>query len=421
MPPLRVCVLVSSYEGSDSELKEYEGDLFQNPANYFSKEDENEFTFTLVEIRKATSYRQIRQLVKSGNYDLFYNQCDGAKDEDRAGIDVVEALEEFLVPFTGATSKFYEPTKPEMKMVAYYYNINTARYAVVEQGEDVLELCKELRYPLIVKHISGYSSVGMDKSCKVLNAEQLKKRTEAFVEEYQLALVEEFITGDEATVLACRDETQPDGVRVFHPVQVNFPKGEDFKHFHLKWESFEGMEWTLVKDTDPALPQMTEMARKAFKKMMGGIGYGRIDVRIDRKTNEVFFLEINPNCGIMYPMGQEGSADWILKLSPDFKQKDFAKLQIKEALRYNDSIRLLYSVNFDNKRGYHLRAVEAIPKGKVILEDESRAVRLVTKPYAQTHFSPELYNDFVHNAWPLGADSHYYALWDREPRHWRSF
>lgn len=43
-------------------------------------------------IKKATAYRQIRQLVMSGKYDVFYNQCDGAKDEDRAGVEVVQAL-----------------------------------------------------------------------------------------------------------------------------------------------------------------------------------------------------------------------------------------------------------------------------------------------------------------------------------------
>jgi hypothetical protein len=35
---------------------------------------------------------QIRDLVRSRRYDVFLNLCDGAYDEDRAGIEVVEAL-----------------------------------------------------------------------------------------------------------------------------------------------------------------------------------------------------------------------------------------------------------------------------------------------------------------------------------------
>ncbi len=38
--------------------------------------------------------------------DVYVNLCDGAWDEDRAGMEVVKALEMFKVPFTGASSEF---------------------------------------------------------------------------------------------------------------------------------------------------------------------------------------------------------------------------------------------------------------------------------------------------------------------------
>lgn len=417
----RVCVLVCSYEGSDSALKAYEENLTQTPQHFFEKDDAV-YTFELHRIKKATAYRQVRQLVMSGMYDVFYNQCDGAKDEDRAGVEVVQALEEFRVPFTGAISKYYEMTKADMKLVAHYYGITTANHVVLEPGDDIESKCVGLRFPCIIKHISGYSSVGMDRTCKVVSMPELTRRAEAFMEEYQLALVEEFIVGDEATILACNDASQPDGVRVFAPVQVRFPPGEDFKHFELKWESYEGMEWQQVPLTDPALPSMMAMARKAFKRMMGGVGYGRIDVRINRCNNdEVVFLEINPNCGIMYPYGEEGSADWILRLSSDMQQRGFAMLQMEEAIQRCRNERLLYTRQYDAVRGYHLRAAEPIPAGAVILRDECRPVRLCTKPYAQAHLSDADYTDFVHNAWPVGGGGHYYALWDRDPAQWRAF
>ena len=84
--PIRVCVLNSSYEGSNSDMKEFEGGLIVSPAHFFDKSD-TEYTFTQVPLKKATAYRQIRELVKSGKFDVFYNLCDGAKDEDRAGIE----------------------------------------------------------------------------------------------------------------------------------------------------------------------------------------------------------------------------------------------------------------------------------------------------------------------------------------------
>lgn len=422
--PVRVCVLACSYEDSCSELKEFEGDLIQTPQHYFTNADAGEYVFSLELIKKATAYKQIRQLVMSKKYDVFYNQCDGAKDEDRAGLEVVQALEEFNVPFTGSMSKYYEMTKPDMKMVCFYYGIPTANHALlsVEDEEGIPTSCAHLRFPVIVKHMSGYSSIGMEKNCKVHTMEELVTRAKAFMEVYQFALVEEFIVGDEATILVCNDSSQPDGIRVFPPVKVNFPPGEDFKHFKLKWESYEGMEWQLVAEDDPALSKMLQTARKAFQHMMGGVGYGRVDVRINRETDDVTFLEINPNCGIMYPYGQEGSADWILRLNPDFHQKEFAILQINDAIERNKQNQKVYVRKFNPKRGYHLCAACDLPKGHIVFFDEGQHQRLCTKPFVRQYCkNEEAYRDFAENAWPVGGEGHYYALWDHDPAQWRHF
>jgi hypothetical protein len=46
-----------------------------------------------VRIGKATAVVQIRELVARNAADVYLNLCDGAWDEDRAGIEVVQALE----------------------------------------------------------------------------------------------------------------------------------------------------------------------------------------------------------------------------------------------------------------------------------------------------------------------------------------
>lgn len=48
-------------------------------------------------IHKATSAAQILELATSGKHDVFLNLCDGAWDEDRAGMDVLDALERWEV------------------------------------------------------------------------------------------------------------------------------------------------------------------------------------------------------------------------------------------------------------------------------------------------------------------------------------
>ena len=51
----------------------------------------------------------------------------------------------------------------------------------------------------------------MTKDCKCTTLEELERYVDRFVAEYQFALCEEFISGDEVTVLACADSTQPAG------------------------------------------------------------------------------------------------------------------------------------------------------------------------------------------------------------------
>ena len=62
-----------------------------------------------VALLKKTSVETVTALVERGCYDLFFNLCDGAADEGTPGIEVVETLERLNVPFTGATSVYYEP------------------------------------------------------------------------------------------------------------------------------------------------------------------------------------------------------------------------------------------------------------------------------------------------------------------------
>jgi len=52
-------------------------------------------------------------------------------------------------------------------------------------------------------------------------------------------------------------------------------------------------------------------------RALRGVGYGRADFRVNAK-GEVYFLEMNPNCGLFYTAPDDdpgilGSADFILR------------------------------------------------------------------------------------------------------------
>lgn len=425
-PLMRVCVLTSSYVGSESELKDVD-DIERTPAHFFPPapgapscdSDEYEYIFEEVPLTKKDSYVTIRRLIKSGKYDVFFNLCDGCKEEDRAGAEVVAALEEFKAPFTGSNSKYYEISKPDQKMWAHYSRIRSAKYAFVEDPSEIRRKCRHLKFPVIVKHYSGYSSVGMTKDCCCENMETLVTRATLFMETYQFALIEEFIIGDEVTVLACADSTQPDGVRVYPPVRMTFPEGENFKHFDLKWQGYDGMGWHLLPQDHPSYDRIIDIGRKSFKVMMGGVGYGRTDLRIEASTGDPVFLELNTNCGVMYPPDQEGSADWILRLSTGHQA--FTKLQITEALAIARKLQPIFACDYDEAKGYYIKAKRDIRRGELLFEEEGRPFRLFTKQYVEANWDSQMKEWFQSSAWPLSPDQHVYAIWDIDPNNWRPF
>ena len=143
---------------------------------------------------------KIRVLAEQNKYDVYFNLCDGASDEQYPGVDVVEALEEFNMPFTGSNSRAYDPTREEMQAVADANGIGFAKGHRVNAGEDVVNVCKDLRYPIMVKHPQSYSSMGMTRASRCDTTEQLLTQFKLISAEFGSARVEEFVVGREFNV-----------------------------------------------------------------------------------------------------------------------------------------------------------------------------------------------------------------------------
>jgi len=54
---------------------------------------------------------------------MFLSISVMAPGRNRPGIEVVQTLERLGLPFTGATSNFYEPTREMMKRVCHFWGI----------------------------------------------------------------------------------------------------------------------------------------------------------------------------------------------------------------------------------------------------------------------------------------------------------
>ena len=175
------------------------------------------------ELTKATAVRDLQRLA-GGDLDVFLNLCDGAWDEARPGIEVVAALERLELPFTGAGTAFYEPTREAMKLVCHYLDIEFPRGVAVRRGDDPALVTSKLRFPLIVKHPNSYNSIGLTQASKVDTEFELEQQVEVMADQFGGALVEEFVDGREFTVLVAGRGNPARRRRRIPPWNACFPR-----------------------------------------------------------------------------------------------------------------------------------------------------------------------------------------------------
>lgn len=286
-----------------------------------------EATWDVAVLTQRTSVAQVEARAARG-YDLFFNLCDGAADEKKPGIEVVQTLERLGVPFTGATSSCYEPSREEMKRACRSVGVDTPRAVHARSREDVEEAARTLRFPLFVKHPSSYSSIGITRDSRVQTPEALRTQAHATLRRHGGALIEEYVDGDECTVLVAENPDDPQRPVTYTPIQYRFPEGEHFKHAELKWVGYRSMECFAVPD--PARAARVREASARFFVALGSVSFGRCDIRVDAQER-VFMLEMNPNCGVYYPPADAGSADLCL-LNDPAGHEGFTRLLVRAAL-----------------------------------------------------------------------------------------
>lgn len=279
-------------------------------------------------LRKETCVAQVERVVDEG-HDLFFNLCDGAADQDIPGIEVVQTLERRRVPFTGAASDFYEPSREQMKQACRDEGIATPDYVIAENAEDVERAAEALRFPLFVKHYSSYASVDISRASRVQTPAGLRRQARKIMSRHGAALIEEYVAGTECTVLVAENPDDPRRPTTYLPMQYRFPEGESFKHSDLKWVDYEKLSCFPVED--PLLGARLRRIASRFFLALNGSSFGRCDLRVD-EAGTPFMLEINPNCGVYYPPKDAGSADLCLLRDPA-GHEGFTRQLVAAALR----------------------------------------------------------------------------------------
>ena len=247
------------------------------------------------------------------------NLCDGSELDGSPGISVVRALESAGIPFTGGSSFFFEITthKVPLKARLLEHGVATSPYVPLRTfPEDLKRLEAELGYPAFIKPEVSSGSSGISIRSRVTNAQEVMDRIATLLggddgEFYRRSGIyaERFIDGPEFTVFVVSDASAPIGARAYPPVQRLFhsdlPAHERFLSFDRYWSEFK--EESRLSPGQPFYrygiapehlrDRLADLAERAYVALEGR-NYGRVDIRLDEKADELFVLEVNANCGL---------------------------------------------------------------------------------------------------------------------------
>jgi D-alanine-D-alanine ligase-like ATP-grasp enzyme len=402
---MRICLL--TYDDSEPDATTPGSDVRCDPRPFLPEAE-----WVEVELEKPTAAHRILQLSQDG-FDLFFNFCDGAWDSSTPGIEVVQTLERLDVPFTGAASSFYDPSREAMKRVCAALGIDAPPHVLARSETDLERATDTLRFPLIVKHPSSYSSIGLTPESRVGTVAALREQAGILFTAYGGALVEEFIDGEEATVLVAENADDPLAPLTYTPIRYRFPEGETFKHYHLKWVAYHGLEGRPVHD--PTLEAgLREISARMFAGL-GGTGYGRCDIRI-APDGRLFMLEINPNCGVYYPASDPGSADLCLLHDPR-GPAGFTRDIVAAAFSRPRAPRLSFEIRSNGTGDYGHYARRDLRPGERIAIFEDTPHTLVTRSHVERNWNGIRLDWFRRYAWPLTDEV--WVAWSRDPEEWR--
>lgn len=249
---------------------------------------------------------------------VVLNYCAGDEDPNFPGTCVIKLLEAKGILFTGADSTFdyLGSSKLRMKRAFVEAEVATAPYEVIADPSHVQGVCERLGTPLLVKPALGYGSIGISLESVVESDEQVSKQVQRLlqgVHEMQFPpdsiFVERFISGREFTVFLLGDSQQPESLKIYPPIELVFhsslPETEQFRSYDNFWG--EHLEESSSSSSEPFYrcqsvasdlsEKLCDLSKRAYCAL-GGNGYARVDIRMDKDSQELFVLEVNANCAI---------------------------------------------------------------------------------------------------------------------------
>ncbi|BAY29809.1 D-alanine--D-alanine ligase [Nostoc carneum NIES-2107] len=249
-------------------------------------------------------------------FPVVLNYCAGLDEVDGyPGASVVKLLEAKGIPFTGADSQFFRMgnSKILMKQAFVEAGVSTAPYEAIKDVNSIRGLCDRLVPPLIVKPSTSFGTRGISLQSVVHTDEEAITRFEHLQQgQHDIQIpadsifVERFIKGREFTVFLIWAAHHPDRIKIYPPLEAVFHSGlpETEQFFTRESRTGEAEPRTPLLHQEPLCSfqlaptelhdRLCDLAKRAYCAV-GGTGYGRVDIRFDETTQDMFVLEVNPN------------------------------------------------------------------------------------------------------------------------------
>ncbi len=247
---------------------------------------------------------------------VVMNLCDGSEEDGYPGPSMVTALTRSGLPFSGASTVFYNVTtgKLSTKRLLQASGVSTADFVVIEETDpDLKKAVEQIGYPLFIKPdvSAGSYGISLDSVCYDLESARSrvdKLRKDKYFHASQV-FAEPFIEGREFTALVIEDPGQPLGLYVLPPGERVFdqrvPANEQFLAYERYWELPEdkrpipaGEPYYWYQSAPAEMrAEIENLARRAVRAVDGS-SYARVDMRRSAKSGKLYVLEVNANCGL---------------------------------------------------------------------------------------------------------------------------
>lgn len=318
---LKVWVLAPSLITNDPNL-EYYYDFSQSIAEYTRSFASLQLPWVWQPVTVQDYAQVIDGIVAEKKAGIFFpvvlNLCDGDEVNGTPGISVVQLLEEKQLMYTGSDAYFYQITTSKIPMKEAFdaSAIATPKWEAIRSVTQNLDgIFERLGTPLLIKPAVSGGSMGVGIRNVVHTPEALKVLVTQMFEGYRgwnLAadglLAETFIAGREFTAMVVGSHQKPKQCVSYTPVERVFhdslPETEKFLSFDRLWEIYEE-ETPIPGDANfyeyhcpgTELQESIQQLCLDAYVAVGGTGYARIDVRMD-KEGHLYILEVNAQCGL---------------------------------------------------------------------------------------------------------------------------